>query len=170
MPPVVCPRCFTELEDKGEWWSGGACECGKCKGILADKKWLESNMHQGDYLRLSKRVFTGSPAGVLCPHCLSIRPQSPIEMSKFTVSPGGKTYEVDGCLKCGSMWFDHGELDPYEEGEVGDSSLVKTREKEGGIREQLAVDGVASAPELAVGAAEASVGIFDVLAAILSAL
>lgn len=91
-------------------------------------------------------------------------------MSKFTVSPGGKTYEVDGCLKCGSMWFDHGELDPYEEGEVGDSSLVKTREKEGGIREQLAVEGVASAPELAVGAAEASVGIFDVLAAILSAL
>ena len=91
-------------------------------------------------------------------------------MSKFTVSPGGKTYEVDGCLKCGSMWFDHGELDPYEEGEVGDSSLVKKREKKGSIREQLAVEGVASAPEIAVGATEASVGIFDVLAAILSAL
>ena len=92
-------------------------------------------------------------------------------MSKFTVSPGGKTYEVDGCLKCGSMWFDHGELDPYEEGEVGDSSLVKKREKEGSIREQLAIEGVTSAaPEVAVGAAEASVGIFDVLAAILSAL
>ena len=38
-------------------------------------------------------------------------------MSKFTVSPGGKCYEVDGCHKCGSMWFDQGELEPYEEGE-----------------------------------------------------
>jgi len=170
MPPVMCPRCNMEMEDKGEWWRGRTCECVNCRGILADKIWLESNINQGVYLRLSKRVFTGSPAGVLCPHCLSNRPRRPIEMSKFSVSPGRKSYEVDGCLKCGSMWFDHGELEPYEEGEVGNSPLVKTREKEGGIREQLAVEGIASAPELAVGAAEASVGIFDVLAAILSGL
>ena len=47
-------------------------------------------------------------------------------MSKFTVYPGEKGYEVDGCLQCGSMWFDKGELEPYEEEEVGDPSLVKT--------------------------------------------
>ena len=158
------------MEDKGEWWSGRTCECVNCRGILADKTWLESNIHQGDYLRLSKRVFTGSPAGVLCPHCLSISPRSPIEMSKFTVSPGSKRYEVDGCLKCGSMWFDHGELEPYEEGEVGDPSLVKAEEKKGSIPEQFAVDAISSGAELAVEAAEASVGIFDVLAAILSGL
>ena len=85
-------------------------------GILADKNWLESNMDQGDYTRLRARVFTGSPAGILCPHCLTIHPQRPVEMSKFTVSPGGRSYEVDGCHNCGSMWFDQGELEPYEEG------------------------------------------------------
>ena len=129
MPPVVCPRCHTELEDKGDWWSGTTCECGNCKGILADKNWLESNMHQGDYLRLSKRVSTGSPAGILCPHCLTIRPRRPIEMTKFTVSPGRKSYEVDSCRKCGSMWFDQGELEPYEEGGDGDPSIVRARNK-----------------------------------------
>jgi len=86
-------------------------------------------MHQGDYLRLSKRVSTGSPAGILCPHCLTIRPRRPIEMTKFTVSPGRKSYEVDGCRKCGSMWFDQGELEPYEEGGDGDPSIVRARNK-----------------------------------------
>lgn len=124
-------------------------------------------MNQGDYLRLSKRVSTGSPAGIFCPDCLSIRPRRPIEMSKFTVSPGGKSYEVDGCLKCGSMWFDHGELESYEEGEVGDPSLVKKREK-GDIVENLAdLDTGATAIQAA---AETTVGILDVLGTILSGL
>ena len=129
MPSVVCPRCLTELEDRGEWWRGSACECGKCRGILADKNWLESNMHQGDYQRLRARVFTGSPAGILCPHCLTIRPRRQIEMSKFTVSPGQKRYEVDGCHRCGSMWFDQGELEPYEEGGATDPSTVRAGNK-----------------------------------------
>ena len=159
MPPVMCPRCVTELEDKGEWWSGRTCECGKCKGILADKTWLESNMLQSDYMRLSKRVFTGSRAGIFCPHCLSARSRGPIEMSKFTVSPGGKGYEVDGCLQCGSMWFDKGELESYEEGEVGDPSLVKTR------NETTIVEKAASGP---FAAANSAGGIFDLLVAILS--
>lgn len=88
-------------------------------------------------------------------------------MSKFTVSPGGKSYEVDGCLKCGSMWFDHGELESYEEGEVGDPSLVKKREK-GDIVENLAdLDTGATAIQAA---AETTVGILDVLGTILSGL
>ena len=159
MPPVICPRCVTELEDKGEWWSGRTCECGKCKGILADKTWLESNMLQSDYIRLSKRVFTGSRAGIFCPHCLSARSRGPIEMSKFTVSPGGKSYEVDGCLQCGSMWFDKGELESYEEGEVGDPSLVKTR------NETTIVEKSASEP---FAPANSASGIFDLLVHILS--
>ena len=91
-------------------------------------------------------------------------------MVKFTVSPDGKSYEVDGCHKCGSMWFDQGELEAYEEGEVGDSPLEKTSEKKGSTLGNLAVDGAISSPELAFGAAEASFGIFDVLAAIISGL
>tara|TARA_B100001778_G_C17995251_1_gene365357 strand:- start:7 stop:255 length:249 start_codon:yes stop_codon:yes gene_type:complete len=82
-------------------------------------------------------------------------------MSKFTVSPGGKSYEVDGCLQCGSMWFDKGELESYEEGEVGDPSLVKTR-NETTIVEK-------AAPEWEA-AAQAAGGILDLLGAILSGL
>ena len=110
-------------------------------------------------MRLSKRVFTGSRAGIFCPHCLSARSRGPIEMSKFTVSPGGKSYEVDGCLQCGSMWFDKGELESYEEGEVGDPSLVKTR------NETTIVEKAASGP---FAAANSASGIFDALVAILS--
>ena len=80
-------------------------------------------------------------------------------MSKFTVSPGGKSYEVDGCLQCGSMWFDKGELESYEEGEVGDPSLVKTR------NETAIVEKAASGP---FAAANSAGGIFDALVAILS--
>ena len=116
MPAIECPRCFTELEYTGEWWTGIACECENCKGILADNDWLESNLIQEDYHRLRARVFRGSPGEIFCPYCLSVRPRRPIGMTKFTVSPGGKSYEIDGCQKCGSMWFDHGELVPYEEG------------------------------------------------------
>jgi len=161
MPPVMCPRCVTEMEDTGEWWSGRASECGKCKGTLVDKTWLESNMHQGDYLRLTKRVSTGSPAGIFCPHCLSVRSRRPIEMSKFTVSPGGKSYEVDGCLKCGSMWFDQGELVPYEEGGADEPTPVKNK------KETTLVEKAASEP---IAAAEAAGGILDLLGAILSGL
>ena len=161
MPPVVCPRCFTELEDKGEWWGGGTCECGNCKGILADKFWLESNMHHGDYLRLSKRVSTGSPAGIYCPHCLSIRPGRPIEMSQFTVFPGRKSYEIDGCLECGSMWFDQGELESYEEGGAGDPSTARARNKKD-PSERMGDSNIASS------AGEVGLGIIDLLAAILT--
>ena len=61
MPAIECPRCFTELEYTGEWWTGIACECENCKGILADNEWLESNLIQEDYHRLRARVFRGSP-------------------------------------------------------------------------------------------------------------
>ena len=82
-------------------------------------------------------------------------------MSKFTVSPGGKSYEVDGCLQCGSMWFDKGELESYEEGEVGDPDLVKTR------NETPIVEKEASEPFAAVNTAG---GILDILVQILSAI
>ncbi len=82
-------------------------------------------------------------------------------MSKFTVFPGGEGYEVDGCLQCGSMWFDKGELESYEEGEVGDPSLVKTGD------ETTIDEKAASEPFAAVNTAG---GIIDLLVQILSAI
>ena len=97
-----------------DWWRGESCKCVDCMGILVSRDWLEKNIHKNDYTRLSKRIFTGSPAGFNCPFCTV-----DIEMSKWTVTPRGSSFEVDGCLKCGSMWFDYGELEIYLEGEVG---------------------------------------------------
>ena len=97
-----------------DWWRGESCKCVDCMGILVSRDWLEKNIHKNDYTRLSKRIFTGSPAGFNCPFCTV-----DIEMSKWTVTPRGFSFEVDGCLKCGSMWFDYGELEIYLEGEVG---------------------------------------------------
>jgi len=57
------------------------------------------------------------------------------------------------------MWFDKGELESYEEGEVGDPSLVKTR------NETTIVENAASGP---FAAANSAGGIFDLLVAILS--
>ena len=97
-----------------DWWRGESCKCVNCMGILVSRDWLEKNIHKNDYTRLSKRIFTGSPAGFNCPFCTV-----DIEMSKWTVTPRGSSFDVDGCLKCGSMWFDYGELEIYLEGEVG---------------------------------------------------
>ena len=97
-----------------DWWRGESCKCVDCMGILVSRDWLEKNIHKNDYTRLSKRIVTGSPAGFNCPFCTV-----DIEMSKWTVTPRGFSFEVDGCLKCGSMWFDYGELEIYLEGEVG---------------------------------------------------
>ena len=82
-------------------------------------------------------------------------------MSKFTVSPGRKSYEVDGCHKCGSMWFDQGELEPYEEGGAGDPSIVRARNKKDPVERM-------GDPINAGTAGEVGLGILDLLAAILT--
>tara|TARA_B100000482_G_C12570631_1_gene283861 strand:- start:967 stop:1212 length:246 start_codon:yes stop_codon:yes gene_type:complete len=79
-------------------------------------------------------------------------------MSKFTVSPGVKTFEVDGCRRCGSMWFDQGELESYEEGGAGDPSIVRAGNKE---------DPVESTGN-GTGAGQVGLGILDLLTAILT--
>jgi|TARA_B100000214_G_scaffold325726_1_gene263399 hypothetical protein len=81
-------------------------------------------------------------------------------MSKFTVSPGGMSFEVDGCLKCGSMWFDQGELESYEGGGGGEPSLNRS-EKKDPVETMGDISNVGSA-------ADAALGILDLLSAILS--
>ena len=114
VPQVICPHCESLMTGSEVWFRGESARCVKCMGILVSRDWLKNNIHKNDYTRLSKRIFTGSPAGFNCPFCTV-----DIEMSKWTVAPRGYTFEVDGCLKCGSMWFDYGELEMYLEGEVG---------------------------------------------------
>ena len=138
MPDVTCPRCLTNLEDKGEWWNEGAYECPKCMGMLTDKKWLESKLQQADFQSLAKRVSNGSPAGIPCPLCLSTRPESPSEMLMFQVYSSEMCYEVDGCLECGSMWFDHGELESLEGADSGGLSMEMRKEE--GISTQNQLD------------------------------
>ncbi len=111
---IICPHCKSIMTRSEDWWRGESCKCIECKGILVSRDWLMHSIHKNDYARLSKRVFTGSPAGFNCPFC-----NVDIEMSSWTVTPRGYRFEVDGCLKCGSMWFDYGELEIYLEGEVG---------------------------------------------------
>ena len=118
-------------------------------------------MHQGDFERLRGRVLSGSPAGILCPNCLSIESGRSVEMSKFTVSPGVKTFEVDGCHNCGSMWFDQGELEPYEEGGEGDPSIVRARNKKDPVERTGDSTNSGTAGEVAL-------GILDLLGAILT--
>ena len=70
------------------------------------------------------------------------------------------------------MWFDHGELESYEEGEVGDPSPVKNREKSDPVETLANLETGATALEVGATAiqasAETTVGILDVLGAILS--
>ena len=47
-------------------------------------------------------------------------------------------YEVDGCLECGSMWFDHGELESLEGADSGGLSMEMRKEE--GISTQNQLD------------------------------
>lgn len=81
--------------------------CSYCHGILASDRWLNTNMRQTNLRIVRNSVFDGNPAGYRCPTCEG-------EMVKGPVPTGeGTTLEVDGCLKCGSLWFDNREIEPF---------------------------------------------------------
>ena len=106
-------------------------------GHAHGQKWLESKLQQADFQSLAKRVSNGSPAGIPCPLCLSTRPGSPNEMLMFQVYSSEMCYEVDGCLECGSMWFDHGELESLEGADSGGLSMEMRKEEEISTQNQL---------------------------------
>ena len=80
--------------------------CGSCRGILASDRWLNANMRQTNLRNVRKAVFDGQPAGYRCPSCHGEMVKGPV-----TTTQGG-SIEVDGCLKCGSLWFDNREIEP----------------------------------------------------------
>jgi hypothetical protein len=56
--------------------------------------------------RMKTTVFNGEEAGYSCPACEG-------EMMKGPVPTNRAPIEVDGCLKCGSLWFDNREIEPF---------------------------------------------------------
>jgi len=95
------------MSAQGDVVSGFMHYCGFCFGILASDRWMNANLRQTVLRNLRKAVFEGGPAGYRCPSCQG-------EMVKGPVSTNtGSSVEVDGCLKCGSMWFDNREMEPF---------------------------------------------------------
>ena len=64
-------------------------------------------MRQTNLRNLRKSVFDGEPAGYRCPTCQGEMVKGPVTTTQ------GSSIEVDGCLKCGSLWFDNREIEPF---------------------------------------------------------
>jgi hypothetical protein len=92
---------------QGDLVEGRMHYCGSCRGILASDRWLASNMRQTNLRNLRKSVFDGEPAGYRCPTCQGEMVKGPVTTTQ------GSSIEVDGCLKCGSLWFDNREIEPF---------------------------------------------------------
>tara|TARA_B100000902_G_scaffold335933_1_gene335904 strand:- start:255 stop:689 length:435 start_codon:yes stop_codon:yes gene_type:complete len=95
------------MSTQGDVVAGFMDYCDYCYGILASDRWMNANLRLTTLRNLRKAVFEGEPAGYRCPSCQG-------EMVKAPVSTNtGASVEVDGCLKCGSMWFDNREIEPF---------------------------------------------------------
>ncbi len=71
--------------------AGHMYHCSYCFGILASDRWLNGNIR----------------AGFCCPTCQGEMVKGPVPTSKDS------SMEIDGCLKCGSIWFDNREIEPF---------------------------------------------------------
>ena len=107
MTEAICPCCNSEMGVQGDAVEGHMHYCGSCRGILASDRWLNSNTRQTNLRNLRKAVFDGQPAGYHCPACQGEMVKGPVSTNQ------GATIEVDGCLKCGSLWFDNREIEPF---------------------------------------------------------
>tara|TARA_S200000501_G_C20462193_1_gene585652 strand:- start:50 stop:496 length:447 start_codon:yes stop_codon:yes gene_type:complete len=96
------------MELHGDVVSGHMHYCSFCYGIMASDRWLSSNMKQPVLRNVRNGVFeAGTSAGYRCPTCDGEMVKGPVRTTE------GTTIEVDGCLKCGSLWFDNREMEPF---------------------------------------------------------
>ncbi len=102
-----CPCCNSEMTTHGDVANGQLQYCDYCYGILASDRWLNTNMRQPVLRNLRNSVFDGGPAGYRCPTCEGGMVKGPVQTEQ------GAVIEVDGCLKCGSLWFDNREIGPF---------------------------------------------------------
>ena len=95
------------MQMQGDAVTGHLHYCEYCFGILTSDRWLGTNMNPPTLRNVRTGVFNGEQAGYKCPTCQG-------EMVKGPVSTAaGPSIEVDGCLKCGSLWFDNREIEPF---------------------------------------------------------
>ena len=95
------------METHGEPVSGHMHYCKYCYVILASDRWLASNTRQPVLRNMRNSVFDGVPAGYKCPSCQGEMVKGPVQIE------GRDSIELDGCLKCGSLWFDNREIEPF---------------------------------------------------------
>ena len=107
MTEAICPCCNSEMRGQGDVVEGHMHFCGSCRGILASDRWLNTNTRQTNLRNLRNSVFDGLPAGYRCPTCQGEMVKGPVTTTQ------GASIEVDGCLKCGSLWFDNREIEPF---------------------------------------------------------
>ena len=108
MAEASCPCCNSEMDLHGDVVSGHMHYCTFCYGIMASDRWLSSNMRQPVLRNVRNGVFeAGISAGYRCPTCDGEMVKGPVPTTE------GTTIEVDGCLKCGSLWFDNREMEPF---------------------------------------------------------
>ena len=95
------------MDAHGDVVTGHMHHCNYCFGILASDRWLNGNIRQTSLRNLRSGVFNGRSAGYRCPTCQGEMVKGPVSTSKDS------SIEIDGCLKCGSMWFDNREIEPF---------------------------------------------------------
>lgn len=95
------------MDAHGDIVAGHMNHCSYCFGILASDRWLNANIRQTSLRNLRNGVFNGKSAGYRCPTCRGEMVKGPVPTSKDS------SMEIDGCLKCGSMWFDNREIEPF---------------------------------------------------------
>lgn len=102
-----CPCCNEPLHLHSVIENGSMFHCTSCLGMLAEDGWLNKNMSNSNIRTIKTAVFAGESAGYRCPQCSS-------EMVSGQIpSPDGPMIEVDGCIGCGSLWFDNREMEPF---------------------------------------------------------
>jgi len=95
------------MDEHGDIVAGHIHHCSYCFGILASDRWLNGNIRQTSLRNLRNGIFNGQGAGYRCPTCQGEMVKGPVSTSKDS------SIEIDGCLKCGSMWFDNREIEPF---------------------------------------------------------
>ncbi len=101
-----CPCCNSTMEMHGDAVGGHLHYCAYCYGMLTSDRWLVTNIDAQVLRRMKTAVFNGEDAIYSCPTCEG-------GMVKGPVPTSGTPIEVDGCLKCGSLWFDNREIEPF---------------------------------------------------------
>ncbi len=102
-----CPCCNEPLQLHSVGTTGTMHHCTSCLGMLAGDLWLNHNMTGPTLRTIKTAVFAGEQAGYRCPQCMSDM------VSGQVPSPDGTAIEVDGCVGCGSLWFDNREMEPF---------------------------------------------------------